>query len=99
MAGVSVGGCADAKGLKATNKSATPVFRNILLEDVQCDKGANSFFIDGLAEQHILNLTLRNVTMGEEVGKEAGCDNADCSCDELTTCPSCCKKVGAVREE
>ena len=37
--------------------------------------------------------------MGKEVGKEAGCDNADCSCDELTTCPSCCKKVGAVREE
>ena len=60
--------------------------------------GANSFFIDGLAEQHILNLTLRNVTMGKEVGKEAGCDNADCSCDELTTCPSCCKKVGVLRE-
>ncbi len=68
MAGISVGGCADAKGLKPTNKSATPVFRNMLLEDVRCAKGANSFFIDGLAEQHILNLTLRKCSRSLCVG-------------------------------
>jgi polygalacturonase len=45
-------------GLNATNKTGTPVFRNILLENVRCDKGKTSFWIDGLAEQVIENLTL-----------------------------------------
>eukprot|EP01043_Picozoa_sp_COSAG02_P061049 COSAG02_NODE_8115_length_2703_cov_13.824117_2_plen_84_part_00 len=67
------------------------VQRNILLEDIRCDKGATSYFINGLHEQHIENLTLRNVTMGKAVGKEAGCDFADCKCDALTVpCPACC---------
>ena len=83
-----------AKGIKPTNKTATPVFRNILLEDVRCDKGGASYFIDGLQEQHIMNLTLKNVTMGKEVGKQAACDNADCTCDSLTApCPTCCTKL------
>eukprot|EP01048_Picozoa_sp_COSAG05_P016484 COSAG05_NODE_2127_length_3517_cov_17.700995_2_plen_60_part_00 len=54
-----------AKGLKPTNKTATPTFRNILLEDVKCDRAASSFLIDGLEESPIHNLTLRNVTMGK----------------------------------
>eukprot|EP01052_Picozoa_sp_SAG31_P016950 SAG31_NODE_1142_length_9696_cov_3.874232_4_plen_140_part_00 len=80
-------------GLKPTNKSATPVFRNILLEDIRCDKARNSFFFDGLAEQHVEMLTLRNVSMGSEVGKEAKCTYVDCTCDAATLpCPSCCSK-------
>ena len=47
--------------LKPTNKTGTPVFRNILLENVRCDKGSTSFWIDGLNEQKIENLTLRCV--------------------------------------
>eukprot|EP01050_Picozoa_sp_SAG11_P056090 SAG11_NODE_34606_length_271_cov_0.593023_1_plen_67_part_10 len=62
------------KGLKPTNKTATPSFSNILLQDVRCDRGANSYFIDGLQESPIANLTLRNVTMGSAVGKQASCD-------------------------
>ena len=83
-----------AKGVKPTNKTATPAFRNILLEDVRCDRGGNSYLIDGLAEMPIQNLTLKNVTMSSSgVGKQAGCDYADCHCDALTQpCPSCCKR-------
>ena len=84
-------------GLAPTNKTGTPVFKNILLENVHCNKGATSFFIDGLPEQSIQNLTLRNVTMGKEVGKEGKCDFVDCKCDELSTCPSCCLAKGRNR--
>jgi hypothetical protein len=83
-----------AKGLKPTNKTATPAFRNIVLEDIKCDKAETSYLLDGLAEQHVENLTLRNVTMGAAVGKEAACDNVECTCDALTIpCPSCCKRT------
>jgi polygalacturonase len=47
-----------AKGLKPTNVTATPQFRNILLEDIHCQRAQSSYFIDGLAEQHVQNLTL-----------------------------------------
>lgn len=77
-----------------TNRTATPVFNNILIEDVVCHKGKNSYLLDGLLEQSILGLTLRNVTMGPNVGGEAGCDHVECTCDALTSpCPSCCKGV------
>ena len=56
-----------------------------------CRKGKNSYLLDGLVEQNILGLTLRNVTMGPAVGGEAACDNIECTCDALTSpCPSCC---------
>lgn len=35
-------------GLLKTNKTGTPVFKDILLENVRCDKGATSYWIDGL---------------------------------------------------
>ena len=35
-------------GLLKTNKTGTPVFKDILLENVRCDKGAASYWIDGL---------------------------------------------------
>ena len=80
----------DHKGLKPTNASATPKFRNILLEDILCKKGGSSYLIDGLAEQHIENLIFRNVSLPP--GKKNSCDFAQCTCDALTSpCPSCCK--------
>ena len=84
-------------GLPPTNRTGTPVFKDILLDNVRCDKGATSFYIDGLEEQSILNLTLRNVTMGPMVGKEGRCDYVDCTCDGLSTCPSCCRVPGRNR--
>ena len=44
-----------------------------------------SFFIDGLAEHMINNLTLENVTMGQATGKEVRFDYPDCTCDALTS--------------
>eukprot|EP00039_Didymoeca_costata_P001511 m.53034 g.53034 ORF g.53034 m.53034 type:complete len:429 (+) comp10836_c1_seq2:109-1395(+) len=76
-----------------TNASATPVLKNVLIENVYCKKAGNSYLLDGLPEQHILNFSLRNVTLGSEVGKEAGCDNIDCTCVKVSPCPSCCKVV------
>jgi hypothetical protein len=79
-------------GLAPTNKTATPVFRDILLENVTCLSGKNSFNIDGLPEQSIAGLVLKNVTMRSGVGGETKCDFVDCSCDAHTVpCPSCCK--------
>eukprot|EP00041_Stephanoeca_diplocostata_P013141 m.227352 g.227352 ORF g.227352 m.227352 type:complete len:435 (+) comp19235_c0_seq1:177-1481(+) len=78
-------------GIPPTNKTGTPVFNGIVLENVQCISAKNSYFIDGLDEQHILALALRNVTMGAKVGPEARCDYAECTCDAFTNpCPSCC---------
>ena len=79
-------------GLAPTNATATPVFRDVLLENVRCDKGGHSYNIDGLPEQAIEGLALRNVTMSATgVGKQAKCDNANCTCDALTLpCPTCC---------
>ena len=82
-------------GLAPTNATATPVFRDLVFENVLCERGGASYFLDGLPEQSILNLSLVNVTMGAKVGKEAACRHVVCSCDALTApCPSCCTKAG-----
>ena len=39
-------------GLPRTNKTGTPVMKDILLENVQCDKGATSYWIDGLVRAY-----------------------------------------------
>eukprot|EP00936_MAST-01D_sp_MAST-1D-sp1_P000926 g926.t1 len=82
-------------GLEPTNATATPQFKDITLQDVHCDSAGQSYLIDGLPEQSIERLVLKNVTMGEGVGGEAKCDFAtECTCDELTApCPSCCHLV------
>ena len=89
----------DHSGLAPTNKTGTPIFKNILLENVRCDKGATSFWIDGLAEQSIENLTLRNISMGPAVGKQGKCDFAECRCEASAACPSCCLAAGENRTE
>lgn len=73
-----------------TNTSATPVFDGIVIEDVYCGKSSASFFLDGLPEQSIKNVSFRNVTMGPNAGREASCKFIDCRCDNSPSCPSCC---------
>ena len=59
-----------------------------------CEVAGASYFIDGLEEQHIENLTLRNVTMLAGVKPQAKCDYAQCFCDKLTSpCPTCCTRL------
>jgi len=77
-------------GLSPTNQTGTPVFRDILLENVRCDKAKNSYLIDGLVEQHIEGFALRNVTMHKGVGAQAACAYASCTCRDVSPCPSCC---------
>jgi polygalacturonase len=76
-----------------TNKTATPIFDNILIENVVCEKGHASYFLDGLPEQSILGVTFRNVSMGTEVGKESSCSGIVCVCEGSPSCPSCCKSL------
>ena len=83
--------------LNRTNASATPIFRDIRLENIDCVSTnplahGSSYLIEGLPESHIQNLTLRNVTVSADL-KEVSCVNVDCSCDKATVvCPTCCKK-------
>jgi hypothetical protein len=53
---------ADA-GIAPTNATATPIFRDILIENVHATGVGAAGLYDGLPEQHVLNLTLRNVTI------------------------------------
>lgn len=80
-------------GIDPTNATATPVWRDIVLEDIYCDSAGSSYLIDGLPEQQIANLQLRNVVLGTGVGHEQTCENVDCHCDTATSpCPSCCSR-------
>lgn len=76
-----------------TNKSATPVFDGIVIENVYCGKGGSSYFLEGLPEQKMLNVTFKNITMGAGVGGEAACDAIECRCIDSASCPSCCTGV------
>ena len=86
-------------GINKTNASATPVFEDITLENIDCtvsDGGGHtagsSYLIEGLPESQIRALTLRNVRMAPSL-KEVACVDAECTCDEATVpCPSCCLK-------
>ena len=84
----------DSNGVEGgdqTNATATPAFQKIAFENVLCEHGKKSYFLDGLPEQAIRHLSLINVTMGWDVGAEKGCKYAACTCDALTApCPSCC---------
>jgi hypothetical protein len=103
-------------GISRTNASATPVFRDILLENVHCQRSAQqkpqqskrkpslrprpaassssySYYIQGLPESHIANLSLRNVTMARGLA-EVSCVAAECTCDKATVpCPACCERM------
>ena len=82
---------ADHPGIKPTNATATPIFRDILIEDVFADGVAYAGLYDGLPEQHVLNFTLRNVTVrNAKRGAFLKCDNVDGKCEGGTDpCPPC----------
>lgn len=74
-----------------TNWTATPAFNDIAFENVLCEHGKASYFLDGLPERAIKRLSLINITMGLRAGTEKRCAHAVCTCDALTMpCPSCC---------
>ena len=95
-------------GLKPTNATATPIFRNLLIENVRAHnvEYAVSLFChcqlrtsvtllaqglyDGLPEQHVLNMTLRNVTVTGYKSPFLKCDFVDGTCEAGTNpCPPC----------
>jgi hypothetical protein len=77
-------------GLQPTNKTATPIFRDILIENVRADGVEFAGLYDGLPEQHVLNFTLRNVTVKNAKHGFLKCDNVNGRCEEGTDpCPPC----------
>lgn len=77
-------------GIKPTNKTATPIFRDILIENVLADGVLFAGLYDGLPEQHVVNFTLRNVTVKNAKAGFLKCDNIDGRCEEGTDpCPPC----------
>lgn len=78
--------------LPATNATATPVFEDLLLDNVSCTSASNSYLLQGLPESPIRGLRLRAVRIGPRVGGEAACEHVErCVCEQGTTpCPSCC---------
>jgi polygalacturonase len=79
------------QGIKPTNATATPIFRDILIENVLADGVEYAGLYDGLPEQHVLNFTLRNVTVrNAKRGLFLKCDNVDGKCEGGTDpCPPC----------
>lgn len=49
---------------------ATPMFRDITIENVTCNGAKRAIFINGLPEMPITNMTLRNVNIQAETGAE-----------------------------
>ena len=58
--------CADANITR--NASATPVFRNIVYEDVVLRRGGLQVTVQGLPESPIQNVSFRNVSFAESFG-------------------------------
>jgi len=84
-----------APGLPPTNASATPVFRNISLQNFTVDGAKYGYFIDGLPESNLDGISLRGVTIGGVAAKNVfqACDNVargSSSCDAAApACPPC----------
>jgi polygalacturonase len=77
-------------GIKPTNKTATPIFRNLLIENVWADGVGYAGLYDGLPEQHVINMTLRNVTVLRAKKQWFKCDYVDGKCEGGTNpCPPC----------
>ena len=87
------------KGLSPTNKTATPVLRNVLIEDCKFTASKsdlpNAGVMDGLPESHIQNVTLRNVDLNGGKAKWQTCQYVDNGVCEGSTnaCPPCFKDL------
>merc|ERR1711879_710643 len=78
-------------GIPPTNATATPIFRNILFENLLFQGGSNAGRFVGLAESPLQNITLRNVSFNGGDAKFSSCEHVlNGVCDAATTpCPSC----------
>ena len=83
-------------GIAPTNATATPIFRNITLENIVAVGAASGWVLDGLAESPIHGLTLRNISIAgpskaSDLFKQ--CDFVDAStaaCEGVRpACPPC----------
>ncbi len=64
---------------RTSNVSATPIFRDILLQNVRAVDSLTAFDIQGLPESHIQNLTLSNVFVNSFF-LEGSCKAAELNC-------------------
>jgi hypothetical protein len=48
----------------------TPVFRNMVFENIACNGAEKAIFIRGLPEMPISNITIRNSTLTSEIGAQ-----------------------------
>lgn len=81
-----------ANNLPPTNVTATPRMQNILVENIQAYDPIYGFFIDGLPESLITNLTFSNVTIiNSKKTTYEQCDYATGSCNGKMDpgCPPC----------
>ncbi len=75
------------QGLKPTNATATPIFRDIVLQNVRALDSHYAFDIHGLEESPIQNPTLSNVFV--DASYEGTCEAALLNCVD-SMCPRCC---------
>ena len=87
------------------NASATPIFRNIVYEDVVFERGGLQMSIQGLPESPVHNVTFLNVSFVDTVGAPppwgtqvwGACENVvGGTCDSNTpegSCPPCFRRV------
>lgn len=59
-----------SRKLLADPDETTPCFRDIIIENVICKGASRAFFFNGLPEQPIRNLTLRNIFISADKGEE-----------------------------
>ena len=80
-------------GIPATNATATPTFKNLLIENVHATGVGAAGLFDGLPESHVMNMTLRNVTIERFKTEWQKCDFVDGKCEGGTApCPVCFDK-------
>lgn len=78
-------------GLPPMNASATPVLRNVLFDGVTSEGAKVLYYVDGLPESNITNITWKD-TAGTKNGQVVGkCDFAQGACEGavLPECPPC----------
>ena len=80
-----------ANNLPPTNVTATPQMENILVQDIIANSPIYGFFIDGLPESIIKNLTFNNVTINNSKKSTfEQCDYSQGTCiDTNPGCPPC----------
>ena len=77
------------KKTKTTNASATPIFRDIVIRDVQVSSNGSVILCNGLKDSAIQNLSVTNVTV-DGAGSAAAQDCDYCNGSQLDASPKLC---------